>query len=163
MKFNNIAKLLKTARKREGLNQAQLAGLVFNNDEHVKQMRISNIERGKSGLPVKHVTAFCEALNITLPEIEHAMTMDLKAHVRKHVYHDKDCIRCNKPYKTPELYSKMCHECRRLSPEEKRRELLVSAKPNICPYCKGEYINKGKHLNGCWDYRELLGKRVNIQ
>lgn len=60
MKFKYQATLIKTAREYEGLTQAEVAKALG-----VGVQFISNIERGRIGIPFKRIRDFCRVLKVS--------------------------------------------------------------------------------------------------
>jgi len=58
--FNNVSKLIREAREREGLSQKEVATRLG----YTSSQFISNIERGLCGIPEQQARKFCDILRI---------------------------------------------------------------------------------------------------
>lgn len=71
---NHVGQLIKSARKSLDLPQ-QVVNSVLSRKSRNAQF-ISNIERGKCGLPAKHAIGIATKLSINLETLKNAMVMD---------------------------------------------------------------------------------------
>jgi transcriptional regulator with XRE-family HTH domain len=71
----NQSELLRDARIRKGLSQREM-DLSLGGSVKTKGQLTSNCERGKCGIPPKHLKAICQALDIPAKDFVDAMIRD---------------------------------------------------------------------------------------
>ena len=71
----NQSTLLREARIRKGISQREM-DLALGGSVKTKGQLTSNCERGKCGIPSKHIRAVCKALDIPISTLVDAMVRD---------------------------------------------------------------------------------------
>jgi transcriptional regulator with XRE-family HTH domain len=74
-KFTNTGRVLAEYRRKARYTQEELAFAIHGNIKYGQV--ISNIERGKQGIPRKHIAKVAEIINAPVSELKKAMFTDL--------------------------------------------------------------------------------------
>lgn len=71
---NHTGQLIKKARRALAMPQMAVSKILSTNSRNAQF--VSNIERGKCGLPAKHAAGIASKLSISLDTLKNAMVMD---------------------------------------------------------------------------------------
>lgn len=72
--FHNTARILIESRTKSRITQSELGYFIYGNTKYGQV--ISNIERGKQGLPVKHIARASEVLCVPAEDLHKAIIDD---------------------------------------------------------------------------------------
>jgi ribosome-binding protein aMBF1 (putative translation factor) len=77
--FTNTAQVIRYHRRILGISQAQLGSILYPGARNGQF--ISAIERGRAGLPGKHIEVVCRTLGIEEKKLKEAMMMDYESNL----------------------------------------------------------------------------------